>query len=87
MAKVANMIKSGKLVEQYRESATDDAPAYVSYAEGDDYRLVHDGEEVISVDVHDNGVVWVTTVQGREHIGEFEYNAKDNIPIRSYKAC
>lgn len=76
--KLKDLIKAGHVVFGYEE------PEYVSYEPADNVSLHLHGEEVNNIDLHEGGDIYVITIQGREHVGEFEYKSNDNLPIEVY---
>ena len=78
-------MKVNELIEQgLLEVGYEVVDEYISYETSSKTSLHHNGEEVNSIDVQNDGVVWVITIQGREHVGEFEYNKDDDLPIEVF---
>jgi len=75
---VRDMIKQNLIVveEEYED--------YTSYTVSDKNVIKYNDELVLNVDVNSNGSVWVITMQGREHIGEYGFEDVDDIPVEIF---
>jgi len=77
MGKLQQLIEDGILVKDYDDEDS------VTYA-AENAHIKYNGETVLNIILCENGVVWVMTQQGREHVGEFEFSINDDIDLEVF---